>query len=136
MAITTTAYSAFQKIFLDIVGPLEQDVQNNRYILTIQCELSKFVEAYPIPNKEAVTVAESFVQNFILRYGIPQEIVTDQGTEFLSSTFKEACKVLGIKQLNSTVYHHETLGALENSHKHLGAYLRIQVAKHPNSWSS
>lgn len=136
MAITTTAYSAFQKIFLDIVGPLEQDVQNNRYILTIQCELSKFVEAYPIPNKEAVTVAESFVQNFILRYGIPQEIVTDQGTEFLSSTFKEACKVLGIKQLNSTAYHHETLGALENSHKHLGAYLRIQVAKHPNSWSS
>ena len=51
ITITTTASSAFQKVFLDLVGPLEQDILNNKYILTIQCDLTKFVEAYPIPNR-------------------------------------------------------------------------------------
>lgn len=135
MSITTTASCAFQKVFLDIVGPIETDANNKRYILTLQCELSKFVEGYPLENKEATTVAKAFVENFILRYGVPEEIVTDQGTEFLNSTLIETCKLLEIKQLKSTAYHHETLGSLENSHKGLGAYLRIQIAKHQDTWS-
>lgn len=136
MMITTTATSAFQHVYLDLVGPLNIDTDENRYILTIQCELSKFIEAYPIPNKESVTVARAFVNNFILRYGIPSRVITDQGTEFLSSVFQESCQNLGIKCLNSTAYHHETLGALENSHKSLGAYLRIQLSKQAESWTS
>nr|CAH7713638.1 unnamed protein product [Callosobruchus chinensis] len=65
--ITTTASSAFQKIFLDIVGPLPTDSENFKYILTIQCELTKYVEAYPLLHKDSETVAKAFVQNFILR---------------------------------------------------------------------
>lgn len=136
LSITSTASTAFQKVFLDLVGPLETDINGNKYILTIQCDLSKFVEAYPLVNKETVTVATSFVKHFILRYGIPLEIVTDQGTEFMSSVFTEVCKILEIRHLNSTAYHHQTLGALENNHKHLNAYLRIQTATYSNSWSS
>ncbi|KAB0794622.1 hypothetical protein PPYR_11461 [Photinus pyralis] len=98
MEITTTATSAYQKVYLDLIGPLEPDEKNHKYILTLQCELSKFVEAYPLINKEANTVAEAFVQNFILRYGVPDEIVTDKGTEFLNSTLTEVCKILKIKK--------------------------------------
>lgn len=57
MEITTTALNAFDKIYLDIVGPLERDIEDNRYILTIQCELTKFVEAFPLKNKETESVA-------------------------------------------------------------------------------
>lgn len=136
MSVTTTASGAFQKVFLDLVGPLQPDVEQNKYILTLQCELSKFVECYPLQNKESETVSRAFVNNFILRYGIPEEIVTDQGTEFLAEIFKDTCKLLRIKNLSSTAYHHETLGSLENTHKSLGNYLRIQTAKTQNSWSS
>ena len=136
LTITTTSSSAFQKVYLDLMGPLNQDQDDNRYILTIQCELTKFVEAYPIENKESDTVARAFVNNFILRFGIPQTVVTDQGTEFLAKVFKESANILGIKQINSTAYHHQTLGSLENTHKHLGAYLRIQVSKVPDVWST
>nr|CAH7756599.1 unnamed protein product [Callosobruchus chinensis] len=65
--ITTTASSAFQKIFLDIVGPLPTHSENFKYILTKQCELTKYVEAYPLLHKDSETVAKAFVQNFILR---------------------------------------------------------------------
>lgn len=136
LQLTTTATSAFEKIFLDIVGPLPTDVQNHKYVLTIQCELTKFVEAYPLADKETETVSKSFVESFILRFGIPQVIATDKGTEFLSNLFGDVCKILGITKLNSTAYHHETLGAIENSHKDLGNYLRIRLLKDAINWST
>lgn len=135
MVVTTTATSALEKIFLDLVGPLDKDIDGNIYILTLQCELSKYIEAYPLVNKETKTIAQAFVKNFILRFGIPKYIATDRGTEFMSSTMTEVCKLLGIEKLNSTAYHHQTIGSLENAHKHLGAFLRIQCDKHPETWS-
>ncbi|CAG4993640.1 unnamed protein product [Colias eurytheme] len=136
MCITSTASSAFEKIFLDTVGPITRDVNGNAYILTLQCELTKYVEAYPIPNKETDTVARAFVDNFILRYGIPQTIATDRGTEFISATMKDVCRLLEVKQIQSTAYHHESIGSLENSHKTLGAFLRIQTNNQTQNWSS
>lgn len=136
MVVTSTATGAFDKIFLDLVGPLDKDYFGKVYILTIQCELTKFVEAYPLDRKDAVTVAKSFVENFILRYGIPREIATDRGSEFIASTMSEVCKLLGIKQLYSTAYHHESIGALENTHKNLNAYLRIQTNNNSREWST
>lgn len=136
MEISTTAQLALDKIYLDIVGPLSKDYYNHSYILTIQCELSKYIEAYPLENKDSVSVAKAFVDNFILRYGIPREIASDRGTEFLSSTMKEVCKLLNITRISSTAYHHQSIGALENSHKSLNAYLRIQTDNNPRYWST
>ncbi|CAK1593922.1 unnamed protein product [Parnassius mnemosyne] len=135
LVITTTAHSAFEKVFLDVVGPLDRDIDDNKYLLTIQCELSKFIEAYPLKNKETVTIARTFVNNFILRFGVPKIIATDRGSEFISSTMTEICKLLQIEKINSTAYHHESIGALENSHKHLGSFLRIVCDKYPDTWS-
>lgn len=136
LTITSTAHSSFEKISLDIMGPLDVDDYNNKYILTLQCDLTKFVEAYPLPSKDSVTVAQSFTNNFIMRYGIPREILTDQGTEFMSSVMSEICSLLHIKKLNSTAYHHETVGGLENTHKTLGAFLRIQCNNNKHNWST
>lgn len=136
MAITSSAHSAFEKIFLDIVGPLDKDSHGYIYILTIQCELTKYVCAYPLFTKTSTEVARSFVNNFILQHGIPREIATDRGAEFMSDTVKQVCELLNIKKLNSTAYHHESIGALENSHKHLGAFLRIQTEGKYETWST
>lgn len=133
MVITSTANSAFERVSLDIVGPLPT-ANNYKYILTLQCDLSKFIEAYPLERKDTVSVAKAFVDNFILRYGVAKEIITDKGTEFMSSVMVEICNLLQIKKLHSTSYHHETIGALENTHKNLGAFLRIQCDQKPDSW--
>lgn len=125
MVLTTTANSAFEKIYLDLVGPLLTSIDGNQYILTTQCELTKFITVTPIKNKSTEIVAKAFVENVILNYGIPKEIATDRGTEFMSQLFIEICKSLKINKLNSTAYHHESIGSLENSHKMLGNFLRI-----------
>lgn len=101
--------------------------------MSVECELTKFGEAYPLKTKESGGVAEKLVNEFILRFGVPKIIATDLGTEFTSNTFTSMCKLLKIEKLNSTAYHHESIGALENSHKQLGGYLNIWSWK--TSWS-
>lgn len=134
MQLTTTASNPFQKIFLDIVGPLTPTYSNNKYLLTFQDDLSKYVIAIPLPNQEAATVAKAFVTKIICSYGIPQTLVTDQGTNFCSQLFKNTCKLLHIKHINCTSYHPQSNGALERSHRTLKEYLRSFIQSDQLNW--
>lgn len=136
MKITTTSSKPFEKMFLDIVGPLCSSYNNNKYILTIQDDLTKFSMAIPIPDMEAKTVAENFVTRIICTYGTPDVILTDQGTNFLSDLFKNICKYLKIKKIQTSGYHPQTNGALERSHRTLSEYLRNFSSKDPLAWDA
>ena len=86
--ITTTARHPFEKCALDIVGPLTETVSGNKYILTFQDDLSKFVIGLPIPQQDAETIAKEFVLKVVLKFGAPAQILTDQGSNFVSNLFK------------------------------------------------
>lgn len=136
MVITSTSSRPFQKIFMDIVGPLPRSHQNHVYIITLQDDLTKFSWAVPSENHEAATVARHFVEKFVCLHGIPESIVTDCGTEFLSQVFTEVCRLLKIKKSTTTPYHPQSNGSLERSHKTLGEYLRNFIGKDPLSWDT
>lgn len=134
MVITSTSTKPFEKIFMDIVGPLVTTQADNTYILTIQDDLTKWSMGIPIPNHQANTISEAFVVHFVCMHGIPDTILTDQGTEFLSKIFTEVCKLLEIKKLNTSPFHPQTNGSLERSHRTLAEYLRHFVDKDLNNW--
>lgn len=135
LTVTTTARHAMEKLYLDLVGPLQRDHHGNEYILTVQCELSKFIIAEPIKDKRAETVAKAFVENVLLKHGIPMTIATDRGSEFVAQVMKDVADLLGVEKLTSTAYHHESIGALENAHKTLGNFLRVSSNDNPFTWS-
>ncbi len=91
MLITSTVTKTFERICLDIVGPLPPTVGGNIYILTLQDELSRYALAIALATTDASTVAQAFVENFVCIYGIPNSILTDCGTNFLSDIFKNMC---------------------------------------------
>jgi hypothetical protein len=99
MTITSTSSTPFEKIFLDVVGPLNPTENNNKFILTFIDDLTKFFIAIPIPNQEANTIAKNFTTEIICKFGMPQTVLTDQGTNFESAIFRETCKLL--KKKNS-----------------------------------
>ena len=115
MEITTTARQPFERFALDIVGPTDMTNKGNRYILTFQ-DLTKFMAAIPIATQDAETVARAFVQNIALKYGIPEVILTDQGANFLSDLFANVCKLLQIKNTQTTAFHPESNGSLKRGH--------------------
>jgi hypothetical protein len=77
MKITTTPEVVWEKCALDIVGPLNHALDGNKYVLTFQGELPKYTLAIPIEQQAAGTVAEAFVEEVVLKFGIPQTILTE-----------------------------------------------------------
>ena len=136
LEITTTAKSPFEKCYLDVVGPLPVTLEDNKYILTFQDDLSKYVVAVPIGQQDAETVARAFVEKTVLMYGTPQTLQTDQGANFVSELFRNTCKILKINKIQSTAFHPESQGSIERSHRVLAEYLRHYVSEDQTNWGS
>jgi hypothetical protein len=132
--ITSTASQPFEKCCLDIVGPLTETQKGNTYILTFQDKLSKFLVAIPLQKQDAETVAREYVMHIILKLGIPNKILTDQGSNFLSEVFKNSCKMLKIKKLQTTPFHPESCVGLEQSRRVLKEYLRHYIREDQTNW--
>ena len=122
----------FKHIHMDLVGPLPPS-QNYRYLLTIVDRFSRWPEAYPIEDMTAETVARTFVHEYISRFGVPEQITTDQGSQFESRLFQELSKFLGTKRIRTTPYHPQSNGMVERFHRQLKSSLRAVCSD--NCWS-
>lgn len=121
LCVTDTPGQSFETLVIDTVGPLYPS-ENNRYILTMQCELTKYVIACPMETKEAKSIAKALVENVILKHGLFKKLKSDRGTEFVNQLMREVCELLRVEQKLSTPYHHETLGTIERNHRVLNEY--------------
>ena len=97
----------FQRVAVDIVGPLRRTKKGNRYILTLMDFATRYPEAIPLRRIDAGTVAEALCTIFT-RLGIPEEILSDQGTQFMSTLMKCVMDLLQVQQLKTSPYHPET----------------------------
>lgn len=128
MVITTTAKSFNEQIAMDIMGPYPETNSGNRFILTIQDDLTKYIQAYPMTNHNAEIVAIHLLK-YCSIFGFPSYILTDQGTEFTSKLFREISKLLQIKHKLTSPYHPQTNGSLERTHLTLRDYIRCYIDK-------
>lgn len=132
LEITTTSTITADRIIVDTIGPLEKSLNNNSYALTIICDLSKFLITIPIPNKESVTIAKALFENYILTFGTPKSILSDRGTEYVNKILLELTQIMNINHSTSTSYRHQTLGAIERTHRTLNEYLRTYLVSQPD----
>ena len=100
----------WEKCALDIIGTLNQTSDGSKYALTFQDELFKYILPIPIKQQDAPTIARAFVEEFILKFGVPQMLLTDQGSNFMSEVFTNICKFLKIKKIKCTAYHPQSNG--------------------------
>lgn len=136
MVIVTPADYPFEKIYLDVVGPLPLTENGNKYILTIMDDLSRYMNGYPIPDQEATTVVHTFVTQILNHHKTPKFVLTDQSTNFTSKLFKQVCKLFGITKIQTSPYHPQTNGALERHHKPLADYLRSFSKTNTHNWDN
>jgi len=124
----------FTHVHLDLVGPLPVSSDRLRYLLTIIDRSTRWLEAVPLRDIEAVTVADAFVREWLPRYGVPAAVTTDRGTQFSSATWTVLCRNLGITHNMTTAYHPQSNGMVERSHRQIKNSLRARLAA--NDWPS
>lgn len=134
MVVTETPQKAFDVVQIDTIGPLIKSHNGNSYVVTIICELTKYVVTIPIPNKQAKTIAKAVFENFILIYGPMRRVLSDRGTEYKNETVEELFKLLNIEYRYSTAFHHQTVGSIERSHRSFNEYIRTYMKKDNPDW--
>ena len=123
----------FKRVAMDIVGPLNRSGRGHKFILVLCDYSTKYPEAVPLKTIDSETVANAMIDVFS-RLGIPHEILTDQGSNFMSSIMCQLCKLLGIKKINTTPYHPQANGLVENFNGTLKKMLKCYAQEEPTDW--
>ena len=111
------------RVQMDLQGPLVNRLNRNSYILVITDALTKHLTLRVIPDKEATTVAAEMYK-FCMARGIPKQILTDNGPEFVNQVEHRMCQLLGIHRAKTSVYYPQTNGLAEEVNKTIQSYLR------------
>jgi hypothetical protein len=123
-----------ERVSMDVLGPLPKSDKDNKFILLVCDYFTKWVEAFPMPNQEAQTVADLFVKEFICRYGVPRKIFTDQGSNFQSELFKKVCAMLEIDKSRTTPYHPQSDGLVERMNRTIEAMISMFISPGQRDW--
>ena len=102
----------FHRVGVDVLQ-LPLNASGNRYVVCFLDYLTKWVEAFAMPDQRAETIARLFVENVVCRHGVPEQLLSDRGTNFLSDLIHGVCEVLGVKKINTSGYHPQTDGLVE-----------------------
>jgi len=123
-----------QRVAMDILGPLPETERGHKYILVIADYFTKWTEAFPMHDMEAQTVAKLFVHHFVCRFGAPDYLHTDQGSNFESILMAEICRLLGILKTRTTPYHPQSDGLVERFNRTLLNMLSVIAKDREQDW--
>ena len=124
----------FRRVAVDIIGPLHPSTdKGNRFILTLMDYATRYPEAIALPGIDTERVAEALLEMFS-RIGIPQEILTDMGSQFTSGLMVEVSRLISMKQLTTTPYHPMCNGLVERFNGTLKQMLKRMCSERPKDW--
>src|SRR5436190_1338723 len=76
----------------DLLGPFPRSKAGNKYVVAFQDQYSKWTEVAPLKTATAVNVANKLKEHILLRYGAPDILIVDNGTQFVSKMFRDLAK--------------------------------------------
>ena len=124
----------FKRVAVDIVRPIAPPSEaGHRYILTLVDYATRYPEAVPLKKITTEAVAEALLDIYS-RVGIPEEVLTDQGTQFMSECMQEVSRLLSIKGLTSTPYHPICNGLVERWNETLKSMIKRLCQNQPKQW--
>lgn len=124
----------FKRVAVDLIGPLYPATERgNRYILTLVDYATRYPEAVALKSIETERVAEALVDIFS-RVGVPQEMLTDMGSQFTSTLMTEVSRLISLRQLSTTAYHPMCNGLVERFNGSLKQMLKQICSERPKDW--
>ncbi|KAG1672761.1 Transposon Tf2-11 polyprotein [Nymphon striatum] len=132
--IDTSEYEPGDRMAIDMLGPFKESVQGNKYLVVAEDYYTKWCFLLPTRLIETSTIVAWIADTIIPEFGVPREIITDQGPQFDSKVFLEFCKESGIRKLRTSPYHPQTDGMVERRNRTILNMLRCYCHQSPEDW--
>ena len=130
------AARAFAKWGIDFVGPIKPPAlcTHAEYIIVATYYLTKWVEVKATVRNDTRTTAKFLYENIFIRFGLPVEIVSDQGVYFINKIIEFLLEEFMVVQKRSAPYHAQANGQAESSNKTLSTALTTIVSESQTDW--
>ena len=131
-----TVTPAFRKTAIDLIGPIKPASKSKKqYVLVIIDYSTRYPEAMAIKDITAEAVADGLWE-FWTRLGIPDEVLTDQGSQFTSTLMKEVNEFLLIKHKMTCPFSPQTNGLVEKFNDTLKQMIKRLALEQPDQWDT
>ena len=124
---TLAAYEPMQRVYIDTINLNKPDTEGNQHIIVVVDAFTRWTELYPSKDLTALSAAKALLQ-FTGRYGIPNEIHCDLGTQYVNSVTNELQRLFGITfTFNISAHSHEENALVERTNKEVMRHLRAII---------
>ena len=127
------SFKVFDELFVDITQCSLTD-RSFKYLLVIECAASRWCELCPLGSKDDIVVTGAIQSQWILRYGCPSIIRSDNGSEFTAEIMQKLNRAWGINHAFSSAYHPETQGRVERVNRTVKDWFRTHGYFENNNW--
>ncbi|GJR64295.1 reverse transcriptase domain-containing protein [Tanacetum coccineum] len=124
----------FYKWGIDIAGPFPVAAGGLKFLIVAIDYFTKWIEAKAVATITGNQVKRFVWDNIVCRFGLPGEIVSDNGKQFCDNPFKDWCTRLSITQRFASVKHPQTNGLVERANRSLGEGIKARLDRHKGRW--
>ncbi|GJU75350.1 reverse transcriptase domain-containing protein [Tanacetum coccineum] len=124
----------FYKWGIDIAGPFPEGPGKVKFLIVAVNYFTKWIEAKPVATITGNQVKKSVWDNIVCRFGLPREIVSDNGKQFRDNPLKDWCEKLCICQCFASVKHPQTNGLVERANRTLGEGIKARLDERSKDW--
>ncbi|XP_038047480.1 uncharacterized protein K02A2.6-like [Patiria miniata] len=103
--VTMKVPDAFERVSVDVLGPLPITTFGNRYVLCFTDHCTRWPILVPLATTNAATIARALFDYVICEHGCPVTLLSDRGANFLSNIVREVCLIMQTQKLNTSSYH-------------------------------
>ncbi len=136
LLISTHNLEPFEKVAIEILGLLTVTKDRSKYLLVLQDYFTKWPEAIALKSVDSNNVQNWLTNDIIPRYGEISELITDQVVKFISNSFQNNCKSVGIKYKTTSPFHSQTDGMVEKCNRTFLNIIRNYVSESQDDWST
>lgn len=90
---------------MDVLETLPRPTQGSKYIILIAERYYKLTQAVPSARTSATQVGNVFLDYWIVPFGIPSYVLTNNGPSFVRKFFATVCGYLNVEDLTTIAYH-------------------------------
>ena len=124
----------FSRFRVDIIGPLPKGTSDQRYAVVAVDYFTKWVEAESLKHITEANTTNFIKNSIIFRFGVPDTIVADHGTQFDNVNFRRVCSEFGIKLCFSSPSHPQSNGQVEAVNKVIKTLLKRKLQAKKGAW--
>ncbi|GKB84958.1 reverse transcriptase domain-containing protein [Tanacetum coccineum] len=124
----------FYKWGIDIVGPFPEGLEKVKFLIVAMDYFTKWIEAKVVATITGNQVKIFVWDNIVCRFGLPGEIISDNGKQFSDNPFKDWCDKLNITQCFASVKHPQSNRLIERVNQSLGEGIKARLGEGNKNW--